>query len=184
MGRLGRIGGGVLACVLLCATGAMAQGVQGVHPDTGNLQVGVGFSFVSFNLVPSTTANNAGAIGSLVYYHNYLGAEAQVSDDFGTQNGKNSQLLFTGGGVRLRWQHSSSLEPWFHAVAGYTHYTPKVTYGGDSAVGYKVGGGVDFHPHRSRLAYRVSGDLFGTNFFNTYQLSPEVSVGIIFSLGH
>lgn len=182
-GTAGVVGPYALLLILLSASGAMAQGVQGVHPDATPLQVGVGFTFVSFNEVPSTTLNNAGVNGSVVYYRDYLGAEAQVSDVFGSQNGKSSQVLFTGGGVRLRWKTGRSYEPWFHAVAGYTHLSPQVTYGSDSAVGYKVGGGLDFNPHHARVGYRISADMFGTNFFRTYQLSPEVSFGIIFSLG-
>jgi hypothetical protein len=61
--------------------------------------------------------------------------------------------------------------------------TPKLSFGSDSAVGYKVGGGIDFNPHHSRIGYRVSADMFGTNFFHTYQLGPEISAGIILSLG-
>jgi hypothetical protein len=187
MGRFGIRGGAVLFFVLLLvlpfASVATAQEVPGVHPDASPLQFGVGFTFVSFNEVPSTTANNAGLSASVVYYHDYLGAEAQVSDVFGSQNDKNSQLLFTGGGVRLRWPNTRSIQPWVHAVAGYSHFSPKVAFGSGSAVGYKVGGGLDINPHHSRIGYRVSADMFGSHFFNTYQLSPEVSVGIFFSLG-
>ncbi len=83
---------GILAAALLLSTTAlMAQGIQGVHPDSTPLQVGVGFTFVSFNELPSTTQNNAGLNASAVYYHDYLGAEAQVSDVFGSQNGQTSQ---------------------------------------------------------------------------------------------
>jgi hypothetical protein len=175
---------GILAAlVLLSIPGAMAQGIQGVHPDAAPLQVGVGFTFVSFNETPSLTQNNAGLNGSAVYYRDYLGVEAQVSDVFGSQKGQTSQIVFAGGGIRLRWSHSSSIQPWVHAVAGYTHLSPKSSLGSDSAVGYKVGGGLDYNPHHSRIGYRVSADMFGANFFKTYQLSPEISVGIVFALG-
>jgi hypothetical protein len=180
MGRLSILA----ALVLLSAASVMAQGVQGVHPDSATpLQVGVGFTFVSFNEAPSTTANNAGFNASVVYYHDWLGVEAQLSDAFGSQSGKTSQLLFTGGGVRLRWPNARSFQPWIHAVAGYSHLSPKVSLGNDYAAGYKVGGGIDFNPHHSRIGYRVSADMFGSNFFRTYQLSPEVSVGIVLALG-
>ena len=69
-------------------------------------------------------------------------------------------------------------------MAGYTRICrQRVSLGSDSAVGYKVGGGLDFNPHHSRIGYRVSADMFGTTFFKTYQLSPEISVGIVLSLG-
>jgi hypothetical protein len=179
MGRFGVVAG----ALLLCASGLMAQGVQGVRPDITPLQIGVGVTFVSFNETPGVTANNAGAYGSVVYYRDYLGVEAQVSDAFGSQGGKTSQVLFGGGGVRLRWQKPRSIQPWVHAVVGYTHATPKLSFGSDSAVGYKVGGGVDLNPHHGRVGFRVSADMFGTNFFHTYQLSPEISAGIVLSIG-
>lgn len=174
----------VAALALLSAASAVAQGVQGVHPDSTPLQVGVGFTFVSFNEAPSTTLNNAGVNGSLVYFHDWLGAEAQISDAFGSQNGKSSQVLFAGGGVRLRMPNAGMFSPWVHALAGYSHVTPQPSFGSNSAPGYKVGGGLDFNPHHSRIGYRVGVDMYGTNFFHTYQLSPEFSAGIVLALGH
>jgi hypothetical protein len=179
MGKLGM----AAVAVLFCAAGAMGQTVQGVYQKTLPLQVGVGFNFDSFTETPSTTLNNVGVNGNVVYYHDYLGVEAQVSDAFGTQNSKNSQVLFGGGGVRARWQNHSSLEPWAHVLIGYTHVTPQTSYGSDSAVGYKAGAGVDFLPHHGRIGFRVNADLFGTNFFHTYQMSPEISAGIVLHLG-
>ncbi len=172
------------ALVLLGAASAMAQGIQGVHPDSTPFQVGVGFTFVSFNETPNLTQNNAGLNGSVVYYKDYLGAEGQLSDVFGSQNGKMSQLLFGGGGIRLRWPHSAGMfQPWVHGLVGFSYLSPKVNFGGDTAVGYKAGGGLDFNPHHSRLGYRVSADMYGSNFFHTYQLSPEISVGVVLSIG-
>ena len=54
------------ALILLSTAGVMAQGIQGVHPDVTPLQVGVGFSFVSFSESPSTRQNNAGLNDSAV----------------------------------------------------------------------------------------------------------------------
>src|SRR5271154_6200304 len=94
----------IAALFLLAAASVMAQGIEGVHPGLPptQIQVGVGVTFASFNEVPGTTQNNFGFNASLVDYHDWLGAEAQVSDAFGSQSGQMSQLLFAGGGVRLR----------------------------------------------------------------------------------
>jgi hypothetical protein len=173
----------VAALVLLSTTSVMAQKIQGVHPDSSPLQIGVGFTFVSFNEAPSTVTNGAGFNASAVYYHDPIGVEAQVSDAFGSHGGKSGQLLFTGGGVRLRWPTGRTMQPWVHGLVGYSHLTPQPSFGRDSAFGFKVGGGLDFNPHRSRLSYRVSADLFGSHFFSTYQFSPEVSAGIVLALG-
>jgi len=175
---------GITAALLLfCMGGAMAQGVQGVHPDATPLQVGVGFTFVSFQETPGLTANNAGVNGSVVYYHDFIGAEGQVSDVFGSQNGKTSQLLFAGGGVRFLLPRGRTFQPWVHGLLGYSRLSPKLSFGGDTALGYKLGGGVDINPHRSRIGFRISADMYGSEFFRTYQLSPEVSAGIVLSIG-
>lgn len=167
----------------LCTTSVMAQGSVGVHPDvTSPLEIGIGYTFVSFFEVPNpnTVVNSSGFTGSAVYYRDWVGVEADISDVFGSTSGKNSQLLFTGGGIRLRWPTSRALQPWVHGVVGYSHLSPKPIYGGDSALGYKAGAGVDYNPHHSRMAFRASVDLMGSHFFQTYQLSPEASVGIVF----
>src|ERR1700685_2560828 len=94
----------VAVLMLLSTASAMAQKVQGVHPDSSPIQIGVGFTFVSFDESPSTVINGAGFNASAVYYSDdlpNLGLEAGVSDTFGSHNGKSGQLVFTGGGARL-----------------------------------------------------------------------------------
>jgi hypothetical protein len=168
---------------LLSATSVLAQKVEGVHPDVSPLQIGVGYTFVSFNETPSTTLNSSGFNATAVYYRDWFGAEGDFTGAYGSQAGKSSQLYFAGGGLRLRLPNTFSFEPWAHGVIGYTHLSPKTTFGNQSALGYKVGGGIDFNPHHTRIGYRVSADLLGNHFFNTYQLSPELSVGIFLTLG-
>jgi hypothetical protein len=168
--------------VLLSMTSAMAQKIQGVHPDSSPIQIGVGFTFVSFNEAPNAITNSAGFNASAVYYQDPIGVEAEVSDAFGSHGGKSGQLLFTGGGARLRWPTGRTIQPWVHGLVGYSHLSPQPSFGNDSAFGFKAGGGLDFNPHRSRLSYRVSVDMFGSHFFRTYQFSPEVSAGVVLSL--
>jgi hypothetical protein len=181
MGRLSILG----AFLLLCASSAMAQEVEGVHPNVlpSQLQLGVGVTFVSFNEAPGSVENNIGVNATVVDYRDFAGAEGQVSDAFGSQSGQFSQVLFTGGGVRLRWPRPRSFQPWIHAVVGYTHLSPATTFGSSSGFGYKFGGGVDYFPRHSRIGFRAGADFFGTRFFHTYQDSPEISAGIIFSFG-
>jgi hypothetical protein len=170
--------------VLFYATSVMAQKVEGVHPDVSPFQVGVGYSFVSFNEAPNTTLNSNGFTGSAVYYRDFVGAEGDFTDVFGSQGGKSTQLIFTGGGLRLRLPNTFSFEPWAHGLLGYTHLSPQTTLGSSNAFGYKLGGGIDLNPHHSRLGYRISADLLGNHFFHTYQLSPEISVGVFLTIGH
>jgi hypothetical protein len=182
MGRFSILG----AFLLFCATSAMAQGIEGVHSAVppGQLQFGVGVTFVSFSEAPGTTENNVGVNASVVDYRDWMGVEGQVSDAFGSQSGQMTQVLFTGGGVRFRWTKPRAFQPWVHAVLGYSHLSPLPTFGGGSALGYKVGAGLDIKPHHGRIGFRVGADFFGTRFFHTYQDSPEISAGIVFSLGH
>lgn len=179
MRRLGIL----VALLLLVVTGAMAQNVQGVHPDSRPLELGVGFTFVSFHEVPTNTINNAGFTTSILYRHNQMGVEGELTDAIGSQNGARSQILFTGGGARFYVPDFGSFRPWTHAEVGYAHLSPDVSLGTNHALGYKIGGGLDFNPRRSRIEYRVSGDIFGSAFFGTYQVSPEVSLGLILPLG-
>jgi hypothetical protein len=183
MGRF-RMMMGLAGLFLLGTASAMAQGIQGVHPDVSSpIQIGVDYSFASFNeaSTPKTVLNSNGVTGSVVYYGDWvLGAEAQVSDLFSSSNGKNTQLLFAGGGVRFRWPTTRALQPWGHVLLGGAYLTPQPSFGSNAAFGYKLGGGIDYNPHHSRVAFRVSVDMLGSRFFQTYQLSPEVSAGVIF----
>lgn len=173
----------LVASLLLAATGAVAQNVQGVHPDSRPLQLGVGFTFVSFDEVPTNTMNNAGFTASVLYRRNQMGLEGEVTDAVGSENGVNSQILFTSGGARFYMPDLGSFRPWTHAEVGLAHLSPKVSLGANHALGYKIGGHVDFNPRRSRIEYRVSADICGSTFFGTYQVSLEVSVGFILPLG-
>jgi hypothetical protein len=166
---------------LLGACDATAQGLQGVHPETRQWEVGVGYALVRFYEVPQTTTNNNGFTFSGVYYgRKWLGADIEFTDTFGTQAGESSQLLFTGGGPRFRSPTYKTLQLWVHGLVGYSRLTPRTPYGGESALGYEAGGGIDLVPHHSRVAYRLAADMIGTRFFGTYQYSPKVSAGVVF----
>jgi hypothetical protein len=173
------------AVLLLAAAGVGAQEVERVRPDEApnQIQIGGSVSFVRFNEVPNSNLNNFGVNASLVDYGNRLGAEGQVSDSFSSQSGQTSRLFFAGGGVRFRLTTIRQIQPWIHFVAGYAQVSPtNVSYGDHSGIADKVGGGVDFIPRHGRLSFRASADMFNTNFFRTYQLSPEISVGVVFRL--
>lgn len=176
---------GLVFLLALSSTSAKAQYKPVDNADPNPFQIGIGYSFVSFNEIPhpSTVLNNSGVNGSAVWYNNIVGSEAEVSDVFGSQNGHFSQLLFAGGGGRVRWPVGRNFEPWAHALIGYTHLTPETSFGSNSALGYKLGGGLDFYARHRRIAYRVSADMLGTTFFHTSQFSPEASVGIVFLFG-
>lgn len=174
--------GSMIGLALLCATGAMAQGIQGVHPASSPLQVAAEYTFIDFNETPHATHALNGGEGSVSYYRDWIGVEGDVSDAFASVGGKTGQVLFGGGGLRVRWQRPSSFEPWAHVLAGAAHISPK-TFSDSTEFGFKAGGGIDLHPQHGPVSIRVSADLIGTQFFGTYQMSPEISAGVVFAIG-
>jgi hypothetical protein len=180
MGRFRVLG----ALLLLSATSVMGQGVIRAVPDDApsQIQFSAGMSFTRFNELPGINTNNFGIYGSVLDYRDNLGFEAQVSEEFGSQAGQTTQVFFVGGGPRFRWANARPIQPWVHALVGYDRFSPHTAYGYNSSLGDKVGGGVDFIPHSGRIRFRVSVDMFNTNFFRTYQVSPEVTGSVVFNL--
>lgn len=169
----------IIGLFLACAASAMAQGVEGVHPDLGQpWQVGIDYTYVRLNEVPGVVANTNGITGSLVRYTgDWIGADVELSDAF-----VDTQFFFSGVGGRVRLPFGRSFQPWAHALIGYSRLSPS-TYGNNSGFGYKAGGGIDLNPFHSRVTYRASVDMLGTEFFSTHQVSPEISFGVVLTLG-
>lgn len=176
--------GVLVAAMLMFATASKAQGVQGVHPgfDVTPIQVGVGFTFINFHEVPGDTLNNAGFTLSAMYRYNRLGLEGDLTEAVSGQNTGTSQFVFAGAGVRYFLSDFGFLRPWTEGEVGVVHVSPNIQ-GSSSSRAYKIGGGFDFNPLRSRVQYRVSVDIIGSSFFNTYQVSPQVSIGFIVPIG-
>lgn len=161
--------------------GALPQGVHGVYQNY-SFQIYGGYTFMRFYEVPSLTQNQNGFnVGGVYYYKSgFVGADGELLATFGTAFGYHSRLAFAGGGPRFRWSGPRGLELWGHALVGGAHLTPRTAYGTQSAFGFVAGGGIDVNAHHRRIAYRAEADLLATHFFNTYQYSPQVSVGIVF----
>jgi hypothetical protein len=156
------------------------QDVHGVY-QTYSFEVYGGYTFDRFYEAPHVTQTQNGFnFGAVYYYHSRLvGADGEIMAGFGSALGFKSRLAFAGGGPRIRWSGPRGVELWGHALVGGAHLTPKTAFGGQGAFGYEIGGGVDINAHR-RFAYRVEADMLGTRFFNTFQYSPKVSVGIAY----
>lgn len=159
----------------------VGQPIYGVFPDF-NWQVYGGFTYTRFYEVQGTTINLAGFDFAVTYYPHirWIAAEGDISATFGSQAGQHSQLVTEMGGIRLRWPERAS-NVWIHGLAGGAYLAPKTVYGGQHAFSYEIGAGVDLAHRRSRLSYRVEGDIVGTFFFGTYQYSPKVSAGVVYS---
>jgi hypothetical protein len=154
------------------------QGVYGVFPKY-DWEVSAGYTFLRFYEVPGVSENANGAYGSVVYYlKDWIGAEGEVNAAFGTLSGSTCHFALPAGGVRLRWPLSGGIEIWGHALAGVSNLS-QTPYGKSTAFAYEAGAGVEIRTHR-RWAYRIEGDAVGTFFFNTYQVSPKVSAGVVY----
>jgi hypothetical protein len=159
------------------------QVVYGVKP-TYDFQAYLGYTFFRFFQVPGTQVNLNGLNYSIVYYPDrfkgLLAADGEFVATFGSQFDEKARFLLGMGGARVRWALPRNIEFWAHALLGGTHYVPQTSYGTESALAYELGGGVDINSRNSRWSYRIGGDAIGTRYFNTYQFSPKVSVGIVY----
>ncbi|MFZ3214606.1 MAG: hypothetical protein WA192_00935 [Candidatus Acidiferrales bacterium] len=159
---------------------AMPQDVQGVF-EKYSWDVYAGYSFLRFYEVPGTVSNMNGVNGSAVYwYRDWLGADAEISATYGSQPGQNSWLIFAGLGPRFRWVGPRGIDLWAHALAGGMYITPQTPYGSQGAPAGMAGVGVDLNAHGRHMALRFAVDGIASRYFNTYQISPKASVGLVY----
>lgn len=154
--------------------------VVGVYQEFP-FQVYLGYTFMRFYEAPHTIRSLNGFDSSLTYYFkSNLGADGEFFGGFGSQGIYNARLAFGAGGLRARWAVPLGLELWAHGLAGRAHFVPQTAFGPQGAFAYEVGLGVDATGHRQRLAYRLELDMVGSKFFETYQLSPKASIGVVY----
>jgi hypothetical protein len=159
---------------------AMPQDVQGVF-NKYSWDVYAGYTFLRFYEVPGTVSNmNGGNISAVYYYRDWLGADAEVAAIYGSQPGQNSWLVFGGIGPRFRYVGPKGIDVWTHVMIGGMWITPQTPYGGQGALAGLAGVGVDLNAHHRHVALRVAIDGIASRFFNTYQISPKASVGIVY----
>lgn len=157
------------------------QGVYGVIQNF-NFQVYGGFNYFRFYELPGITGDLDGFNVSLVYYPRagHFGLDGEFAVGFAPQAGVNTTLDAGMAGGRFRVTNHRGAELWVHALGGGAHFTPQTPYGGETALSFEAGGGLDVAPHNGRLGYRIQADVLGTYFFGTYQYNPKVSIGIVY----
>jgi hypothetical protein len=156
------------------------QIVQGVF-QTYNWQAYVGYTFIWFYQTPGAQVSTNGFNFGIVYYiKDWVGVDGEFVATFGSQYGDTAKFLLGMGGLRFRWSAPRGVELWAHGMVGGSHYLPQTANGNAGALGYELGGGVDFNAHHQRIAYRFEADAVGTQYFNTYQFSPKASAGVVF----
>jgi hypothetical protein len=157
------------------------QTVQGVYQNF-DWEGYVGYTYVRFFEVPGSEFNTNGANFSVQYYFKpWLAFDGEFVATFGSQLCCTSKFVMGMGGIRVRKQGPYGIEGWAHILGGGSHYVPQTAYGNSHGLAYELGGGVDVVLRNSRrMAYRLAVDAAGTNYFNTYQVSPKVSAGVLF----
>jgi hypothetical protein len=159
---------------------AMPQEVQGVFVRYGS-EVSVGYTFMRFYEVPGDTLNGNGFnVSGTYWYKDWFGPEAEFFATYSRQTNVNSWVAVGLGGVRVRKVMDRGLDVWAHGLIGGAYLAPHSPYGNEDAGAAVVGVGADLNAHHRHVAYRLAIDAVGTHFFGTYQLSPKVSVGIVF----
>ena len=155
--------------------------VYGVF-QTYNWQATVGYTFFRLYIVPRVNTNMNGLNLGLVWYPKglWVGADGEFIGTWGSAFGETTKYAQGMGGPRFRWAAPHGIEVWGHGLVGGAHLLPQTPFGGQGAFAYEVGGGVDINVHQKRWAYRASANMVGTRFFDTYQYSPNVSVGVVF----
>jgi len=145
-------------------------------------QAYVGYAFFRFFAFPSRKENMNGVDLGLVYYPSAarFGIDGDILGEFGTFLNHSSHFTDYLGGARFRWQGPRGIELWAHGLAGFAKFLPQTAAGGQTAFSYEAGGGADIGVYRRRLAYRVEVDAVGTHFFRTNQVSPKISVGVVY----
>lgn len=148
-----------------------------------NWQLYAGYAFFRFYALPHRTETMNGINLAISYYPtgNWFAADGDIFAEFGSFQHQSSRFTsYLGGGRVRRRLGPRNLEIWAHGLAGFAKFLPQTAQGGQLAFSYEVGGGVDLGIPRRRLAYRVQADMVGTKFFHTNQLSPKISIGIVY----
>lgn len=160
---------------------AQRPGVYGVF-ENYKWQAYVGYAFFRFFAFPSRKENMNGVDLGLVYYPtgSRFGVDGDILGEFGTFLNHSSHFTDYLGGPRFRWQGPRGIEFWAHGMVGYAKFLPQTAEGGQTAFSYEAGGGVDIALYRRRIAYRIEADAVGTKFFHTDQVSPKISVGVVY----
>jgi len=144
-------------------------------------QLAANYTFFHFEEGHGLNPNSNGIIVNASYYFkDWFAAEGEAMGTWGSQAGVTSHFVFAGGGPRVRWSLPRGLELFGHALVGGAHFVPQTPFGGQNAVGYVLGGGVDVNAGHRRIAYRAGVDMVGTRFFDDNQFSPRFYVGFVF----
>ncbi len=156
------------------------QAIQGVF-EKYDTDISVGYTYERFYEVPGLTLNGNGFNVSGVYWwRDWWGPDAEFFATYSREPGVNSWVAVAAGGIRVRKVLDRGLDVWAHGLIGGSYLAPKSPYGSEVAPAAVLGVGADLNAHHRHVAYRLALDAVGTRYFGTYQLSPKISVGVVF----
>jgi len=192
---------GAVLCLLLTAAVPSLAGpcteqseAPGIFvPDRGCFDLGIGYQFQHFNVLGTTFHNNDYNMNFGMHLFDWVtgaaerlsvGVEGAATAGFGGNTSGNPSLnvksVFLGAGPHIAVESKSRFEPWIHGLVGWERlrFTQTGTLGANSALGYMVGGGVDFRL-TPLLYWRVQADYLGTHFQSSLQSNYSIGSGII-----
>jgi hypothetical protein len=159
---------------------AMPQSVQGVF-EKYDSDIAVGYTYFRFYETPGDTLNGNGFnVSGTYWYHDWWGPDGEFFATYSTQPNVNSWVGLGAGGLRVRKVMERGLDVWAHGLLGVAYLAPKSPYGSEWGGAAVLGVGADLNAHHRHVAYRLAVDAVGTHFFGVYQISPKVSVGVVF----
>ncbi len=193
---------GAIVCLLLISITSATAGpcspdsneAPGIYvPDEGCFALGVGYQYQHFNVLGSSFHDNGYNVNFTMHLFDLVtgadgrltvGLEGAANAGFGGHPNGDSSLdaksLFVGAGPHLALSSRSRIEPWVHGLVGWQHFrfTQSATIGSNSALGFIVGGGLDFRL-APRAYWRVEGDYVGTTFQSSIQSNYGAGTGLV-----
>jgi opacity protein-like surface antigen len=174
-----------------CSPDVEAPGI--FVPDQGCFRVGVEYQYEHLSVLGVAFHDHAYNANFQMHLFDWLtgakgrlavGVEASTTEGFGGRvNGPpvlDAKSFFVGAGPHIALQSRSRFEPWIHGLVGWERlrFTQTATLGVNSTVGFFIGGGVDYRL-TSRIAWRVEGNYFGTNYQSSIQSNFTTGTGIV-----
>jgi opacity protein-like surface antigen len=164
----------LLGCVFAFGVGAYAQ-------DTPKADISIGYSYVRFNLVPSTGVNTNGISASAAYnVHKNIGLVADFGGYFQKGRVGTPNLVSYMFGPRFSYRNDTKVTPFVQGLIGGATTTGPT---GKSGFAFALGGGVDVKV-RNNISLRVAqGEFFRTKIGDNYQNNLRFTAGVVFHIG-
>jgi hypothetical protein len=149
-------------------------------------QLGMGFQYQHYNTLGFTFHDEGFNTDLTRYLNNWFGTEFNTTMGYGHTGGSPSfvaKSFFVGGGPHVAVHNGSKFEPWGHVLIGlerfrFTEYNSGI--GSNSALGFMVGGGVDYKLY-TRVYFRIQADYLGTHFQSAMQKNYSGGAGFVFN---